>query len=69
MKVMLDDILQEYGKNLDAATRAKILEKQKRTLRRELQRMGKVRSNFRSKKQFTALKKLAQAQLNMKGKA
>lgn len=62
MKPTLDNILKEYGANLDDETKKKIFERQKRKLRAELKRAGKLKSNFKSKKQFRELKKLSEHQ-------
>lgn len=58
----LKQIVDEYRKNLDSETRRKLLANQKRTLDRELRRLGKVRSNFRNKNQYKALLKWIQNQ-------
>jgi predicted amidophosphoribosyltransferase len=67
-KVTLEDIVNEYGKHFDDEARRRIEErhkafmKQARELRRELKRAGKIRSNFRNKKQYRQVVKLAAMQ-------
>ena len=56
--MMLREIVDEYGKSLDAETRKEIFLRQKRRLDKELRRLGKVRRNI-SKNQQKSLEQWA----------
>lgn len=78
--ITFENIERQYKKNLRLAegieqegmkvrlSAEEVYCKQRRKLDSEMRRLGKVRSNFRNKKQYKALVKLAAAQFNAKGK-
>ena len=59
--MMLREIVDEYGKSLDAETRKEIFLRQKRMLDKELRRLGKVRRNM-SRQQQKSLQQWASMQ-------
>ena len=45
-EMTLKEIIDEYGKSLDAETKKEIFARQKRRIDKELRRLGKVRRNI-----------------------